>query len=194
MRQAAADTATANIHYPSTVAGRMEQGAWRPDRIDWVCAGLGQLEPRAGLETSLDSWLDFANIAASCSDAIHLIGQQYWMPVEGDRLAGSEVSFPYFTEETQNREERMLLEMVALFMREPHVGSIYIQRHRKTLEVFVLLTISKYDIGVLDNLLDVEYDVREKNPDVFLDFTYPLGGQPHRSDFIHPEALCVFSR
>lgn len=93
-----------------------------------------------------------------------------------------------------SREEDALLAIARVAQAEPSVKSVYVQKLRSDVQVFMVLMQSKYDLALMDRLLDHEWDVRQAFAELFFDFVYPTGTSQGAPDFIHPRARCIFSR
>ena len=91
-------------------------------------------------------------------------------------------------------EQEVLLAIVSKFSQIEKVRSIYVQKYRQELQIFILLAVSTYDYELTYNLLDIEYDIRKKYSDIYFEFFYPPVGISDKEDFIHPRAYCVYSR
>jgi len=62
--------------------------------------------------------------------------------------------------------------IVQKFRKIEKVKSIYVQRYREELRIFVFLSGDKYDANLLDELLDIEYEIRKMFPDIVFQFFY----------------------
>lgn len=80
------------------------------------------------------------------------------------------------------------------FGRNERVKSLYIQRYRKELQILIFLSINHYDFDLMDTLLEIEYDIREKYPKTIFEFFYPPVGISHGENLIHPQAQCLYER
>lgn len=93
-----------------------------------------------------------------------------------------------------NIEETALYIIANSLSKYDKVKSIYVQRYRSELQVFVLLSIAEYDGELMDILLDAEYDIRKKFSELTFSFFYPPAGIVEREDFVHPNARCIYSQ
>jgi hypothetical protein len=96
--------------------------------------------------------------------------------------------------EPKDLEQDALLSIVNEFSRIKKVHSIYVQKYREELQILILLSIDQYDYALMDSLLDIEYNIRERYPEIVFEFFYPPVGISDKKDFIHPRAYCIFSR
>jgi hypothetical protein len=90
-------------------------------------------------------------------------------------------------------EQESLLCIASEFSKVDEVQSIYVQKYREELQIQVLLSITCYDSDLMDTLLDIEYDIRKKYPEIVFEFFYPPAGVSDRKDFIHPQAQCIYT-
>ncbi len=74
------------------------------------------------------------------------------------------------------------------------VTAIYIQEYRRELQVIILLGIEEYDDELMDDLLDLEYDLHQEFHDPALSFSYIPRIYANRHDVVHPKALLIFER
>ena len=95
---------------------------------------------------------------------------------------------------TEDLELEATLAITSEFSRIEKVQSIYIQRYREELQIYILLSIYQYNSSLMDTLLDIEYDIRKKFPEVIFEFFYPPTSVSEKQDFIHPQAYCIYSR
>jgi hypothetical protein len=100
----------------------------------------------------------------------------------------------YFKQEQkpEELEQQALFYIVHKFSKIERVKSIYVQRYRRELQIFVLLLVDKYDADLMDKLLDIEYEIRKMFPDIVFQFFYPPAGISEKKDFIHPQAECIY--
>lgn len=89
-------------------------------------------------------------------------------------------------------EHEALLNVAMEFSRIEKVKSIYFQRYRGEIQVHILLSITQYESDLMDNLLDIEYDIRKRYPELTFEFFYPPAGISEKKDFIHPKAQCIY--
>jgi len=89
-------------------------------------------------------------------------------------------------------EQEALLSIAREFSKVEKVKSIYVQRYREELQVQILLSINQYDGDLMDVLLDLEYGIRKRYPDMVFEFFYPPAGVSEKKDFIHPQAQCIY--
>jgi len=98
------------------------------------------------------------------------------------------------------KQERQKLEQLALYIiykklsKIENVKSIYVQRYREELQLFVLLLEDKYDFDLRDKLLDIEYEIRKMFPDIVFQFFYLPASISEKEDFIHPQAECIYMK
>jgi hypothetical protein len=62
--------------------------------------------------------------------------------------------------------------IVQKFRKIEKVKSIYVQRYRGELRIFVFLSGAKYDANLMDELLDIEYEIRKMFPENVFQFFY----------------------
>lgn len=97
-------------------------------------------------------------------------------------------------QEPKELEQEALLSVVSNFSEVEKVKSIYLQRYREEIQIYVLLFISQYDSDLMDTLLDIEYNIRKKYPQLVFEFFYPPARISEKKDFIHPQAQCIYAR
>jgi hypothetical protein len=95
-------------------------------------------------------------------------------------------------EKSEKLKQQALFFIVEKFSKIKKVKSIYVQRYREELQIFVLLFGDKYDADLMDKLLDIEYEIRKMFPDIVFQFFYPPAGISEKKDFIHPQAECIY--
>jgi hypothetical protein len=98
------------------------------------------------------------------------------------------------TQKARDLERLALYEIAKKFRRVKEVKSIYVQRYGEELQIFVLVSVEKYNDDLMDKLLDMEYDIRKMFPELVFEFFYPPARVSEKKDFIHPQAECIFSR
>ncbi len=96
--------------------------------------------------------------------------------------------------ESKELEQESLLCIVSKFSKVEKVKSIYLQRYREELQIQILLSITQYESDLMDILLDIEYDIRKRYPEIVFEFFYPPVGMADKKDFIHPQAECIYAR
>lgn len=174
----AAWTAEANLSLSSSFATDM----WgRADAGDWLITAMAAKSQRRLREM--------------------IKGHQVAAPVAGNlapqlvqpSLETSESLAEEPTQQTDGEEEAFLSIAVA-FHAFPRVKSIYVQKFRSDIQVFTVLAIQAYDDGLMDQLLDREWQIRQVHSQLFFDFAYPIGSEAGTPDFIHPAARCIFVR
>jgi len=103
---------------------------------------------------------------------------------------------PWFERERNAKEIELesLFSIVRKFSEVKKVKSIYVQKYREEIQVFVLLSITQYNSDLMDTLLDIEYDVRKTYPNLVFEFFYPPAGISNKEDFIHPQSQCIYAR
>jgi hypothetical protein len=98
------------------------------------------------------------------------------------------------TQKARDLERLALYEIAKKFRRVKEVKSIYVQRYGEELQIFILVSVEKYNDDLMDKLLDMEYDIRKMFPELVFEFFYPPARVSEKKDFIHPQAECIFSR
>jgi len=93
---------------------------------------------------------------------------------------------------SEELKQQALFRIVEKFSKIEKVKSIYVQRYREELQIFVLFLGNKYDANLMDHLLDIEYEIRKEFPDIVFQFFYPPAGISEKKDFIHPQAECIY--
>lgn len=108
----------------------------------------------------------------------------------------SDILRPWFKREKEPKEleQEALLAIASEFSQIEKVQSIYIQKYREELQIQILLSIAQYESDLMDILLDIEYDIRKRYPEIVFEFFYPPAGISRKEDFIHPRAQCIYSR
>lgn len=103
---------------------------------------------------------------------------------------------PYYKIEKDPKEleQSALIDILASFSKIEKVKSIYFQRYRDEIQVYVLISVEHYDSKLMDTLLDAEYEIRKKYIQLIFEFFYPPAGLSEKEDFIHPKAQCIFAR
>jgi len=96
--------------------------------------------------------------------------------------------------ELKELEQEAFLAIVSKFSQIEKVHSIYVQKYREELQIQILLSITQYDNDLMDGLLDIEYDIRKRYPEIVFEFFYPPAGISEKKDFIHPSAYCIYSK
>lgn len=91
-------------------------------------------------------------------------------------------------------EKEIKWAIVEKFKNIEKVAAIYIQEYRRELQVIVLLGIEVYDDELMDDLLDLEYDLHQEFYDPILSFSYIPRIYANRHDVVHPKALLIFER
>jgi len=95
----------------------------------------------------------------------------------------------------EEKENEMFAKITDSFSEIPEVRSVYKQKYRSEMQIFILLSIDKYDYTLMKKLLNIEYDIRKKYKEILFEFFYPyVGVSRNREDFIHPKAICIYSR
>jgi hypothetical protein len=98
------------------------------------------------------------------------------------------------TQKARDLERLALYEIAKKFRRVKEVKSIYVQRYGEELQIFILVSVEKYNDDLMDKLLDMEYDIRKMFPELVFEFFYPPARVSEKKDFNHPQAECIFSR
>ena len=96
--------------------------------------------------------------------------------------------------EPKKLEQEALLSIAREFSKVEKVKSIYVQKYREELQVHTPLSITQYDSDLMDTLLDIEYDIRKRYPEIVFEFFYSPAGISDKKDFIHPQAQCIYAR
>lgn len=52
------------------------------------------------------------------------------------------------------------------------IKSIYIQKYKGEIQIYILLSITDYNDDLMDALLDIEYNIRKKFPELVFEFFY----------------------
>lgn len=91
-------------------------------------------------------------------------------------------------------EQEMFLAIASEYSKINEVRSIYVQKYREEIQIYILLSIDQYNNTLMDRLLDIEYEIRKNYIDIVFEFFYPPAGLSKKEDFIHPKALCIFAR
>ncbi len=94
----------------------------------------------------------------------------------------------------QKLEQEALLSIRNKFSKIEKVKSIYVQKFREEIQIYILLSIEKYDGELMDRLLDIEYEIRKMYPEIVFEFFYPPVGVVDKKDFIHPSAQCIYTK
>jgi len=83
-------------------------------------------------------------------------------------------------------------ELLGAFTDVREVEAIYVERQSGALAITVLLSSQQYDEALMDELLDIEYGVRQTTTDQVLSFRYiPVLGRD-REEFVSPSAEVLF--
>lgn len=101
-----------------------------------------------------------------------------------------------FTRKGEQKELELhaLLDVVTSFKEFKEVKSIYCQKYREEIQIYILLLIDKYDEDLFDKLIRTEYKVRKRHQNLIFEFFYLPAGIIKKEDFIHPKAQCIFAR
>lgn len=89
-------------------------------------------------------------------------------------------------------ENMTLLDVVVSYSKIKEVRSIYFQKYLEEIQIYVLIKTNRYDYDLMDKLMDVEYEIRNKNPDLIFEFFYPPADMSKKEDFIHPLSQCIY--
>jgi hypothetical protein len=68
--------------------------------------------------------------------------------------------------------ENMFLDIVKRFGEVERVKSIFVRDCRGEVRIFVVIMEDRWDPDLRDVLLDIEYDIRKRFPDVVFQFSY----------------------
>jgi len=90
--------------------------------------------------------------------------------------------------------QEALFSIVSKFSAVEKVKSIYVQRYKEEIQIYVLLSVAQYESDLMDTLFDIEYSIRKKYPELVFEFFYPPTGISDKKDFIHPQAQCIYAR
>jgi hypothetical protein len=96
--------------------------------------------------------------------------------------------------EKEDLEQAALLRIAANYAKIRKVKSIYAQKFREEIQVYILITSDRYDGSLMDQLLDIEYEIRKIYSSLIFEFFYPPVFISDKTDFIHPQAQCIFAR
>lgn len=91
-------------------------------------------------------------------------------------------------------EQEAFFAIAREFSQIEKVQSIYVQKYREEVQIQILLSVTQYDNELMDNLLDIEYDIRKRYTEIVFEFFYPPAGISDKKDFVHPQAYCIYSR
>jgi hypothetical protein len=93
------------------------------------------------------------------------------------------------------RQDELETEITKRFRRFDAVRAVYVQRSMTDLLVVIVLSVPTWDDALMDNLLDEEYEIRQRWSDRALRFFYPPCGQSEEGGLaIHPSARRLFER
>jgi hypothetical protein len=152
---------------------------------------MEEIKELVQLSKFISPWVIYSRI---CNKILHFrveeqktstrdIQKEYYFPIE---------PFLEYKQERQKLEQLALYIIVQKFKKIEKVKSIYVQRYREELQIFVLLLEDKYDANLMDDLLDIEYEIRKMFPDIVFQFFYPPASISEKKDFIHPQAECIY--
>lgn len=96
--------------------------------------------------------------------------------------------------EPKKLEQEALFSIAMEFSKVEKVKSIYFQKYRDEIQIYIILSISQYDSSLMDILLDIEYDIRKRYTDIVFEFSYPPATISEEKDFIHPHAQRIYAR
>lgn len=96
--------------------------------------------------------------------------------------------------EKEDLERAALLSIAANFAKIKQVKAIYVQKFREEIQIYILITSDRYDGNLMDELLDIEYEIRKKYSSLIFEFFYPPVFISDKTDFIHPQAQCIYAR
>ena len=97
-------------------------------------------------------------------------------------------------QDAENKEEELKNKIINAFKQIDEVESIYVQRYTYEWKVIILLNNTKYDNKLMDKLLDIEYDLQNRDEDPLLDFSYIPKIYNNKWDILHPSSLPIFER
>lgn len=94
---------------------------------------------------------------------------------------------------TKNDEIIVLQDIIVHFGEIEKVKSIYFQKYRDEIQLYILINSPHYDYELMDNLFEIEYKIRKKYPDIIFQFIYPPA-EITKDDFVHPQAQCIYTK
>ena len=97
-------------------------------------------------------------------------------------------------QDAENKEEELKNNIVNAFKQIDEVESIYVQRYTYEWKVIILLSNEKHDDELMDRLLDIEYDLQNRDEDPLLDFSYIPKIYNNKWNILHPSSLLIFER
>ena len=97
-------------------------------------------------------------------------------------------------QDTENKEEELKNKIINAFKQINEVESIYVQKYTYEWKVIILLSNEKHDDELMDRLLDIEYDLQNRDEDPLLDFSYIPKIYNNKWDILHPSSLPIFER
>lgn len=97
-------------------------------------------------------------------------------------------------QDTENNEEELKNNIINAFKQIDEVESIYVQKDTYEWKVIILLNNNRYDDKLMDKLLDIEYDLHNRDEDPLLDFSYIPKIYNNKWDILHPSSLLIFER
>jgi len=97
-------------------------------------------------------------------------------------------------QDAENKEEELKSNIINAFKQIDEVESIYVQKYTYEWKVIILLNIKKHDDKLMDRLLDIEYDLQNRDEDPLLDFSYIPKIYNNKWDILHPSSLPIFER
>lgn len=90
-------------------------------------------------------------------------------------------------------EKMSLFDVVVSYSQIKEVRSIYFQKYLEEIQIYVLIKANRYDYDLMDKLIDIEYEIRKKYPDLIFEFFYPPADISKKEDFIHPLSQCIYT-
>jgi hypothetical protein len=97
-------------------------------------------------------------------------------------------------QDAEKKEEELKNNIVNAFKQIDEVEFIYLLRYTYEWKVIILLNNKRYDDELMDRLLDIEYDLQNRNEDPLLDFSYIPKIYNNKWDILHPSSLPIFER
>jgi hypothetical protein len=97
-------------------------------------------------------------------------------------------------QDAEDNEEELKNNIINAFKQIDEVESIYMQKYTYEWKVIILLNNTKYDDKLLDKLLDIEYNLQNRDEDPLLDFSYIPKIYNNKWDILHPSSLLIFER
>jgi hypothetical protein len=97
-------------------------------------------------------------------------------------------------QDAEKKEEELKSNIINAFKQIDEVESIYVQRYTYEWKIIILLNNKRYDDELMDRLLDIEYDLQNRDEDPLLDFSYIPKIYNNKWDILHPSSLLIYER